>query len=190
MKKIVQPKEPIITIFPYPVSLVSCKYKGNSTITPIAWISPVCNDPPLFGISLRPERYIYNLIKNSKKFGINFPTKEILEEVDYCGTFSGKDVNKLEETDLTFFYTNKNSPPLIKECPINLECELKHATDLGSHTHFIGELKKILFDESIVDNRGISRLPDFFVGIDTNYYEIGKQIGKCQEVYKRKFSRR
>lgn len=181
MKKEIRAKEPTITLFPYPVYLISCKYKDKSNITPVGWVSPVCNEPPMFGIALRPNRYSYNLIKKSGKFALNIPTKNILEEVDYCGSFGGDEIDKIKNTDLTLVKYSENSVPIIKECPINLECEIKKTTDLGNHTHFIGEVKRILVTD------GFDDLSDFFIAIGTNYYGLSGNIGNCQNVYLKKF---
>ena len=177
----IQPKEPTITIFPYPVYLISYEYKGKSNIAPVGWVAPVCNEPPMFGVSLRSNRYSHNLIKDSGKFALNVPTQKILEEVDYCGTFSGKDFDKIKETGLTLIKTSENSPPIVEECPINLECRVRRTTNLGTHTHFIGEVERILVDDNFKD------FSDFFIAVGTNYYGLSGLIGSCQNVYLRKF---
>lgn len=181
VKQIKQPKEPIITIFPYPVYLLSCEYQEKSNIAPIGWVAPVCNEPPMFGVSLRLSRYSHDLVENSGKFALNVPTQKILEEVDYCGTFSGKDLDKIRETGLTLVKTSEYSPPIIEECPVNLECKVKKTENLGSHTHFIGEVEKILVDDNF---RSFS---NFFVVVGTDYYGLSGLIGGCQNVYLRKF---
>lgn len=182
-KQMVQPKEPTITIFPYPVYLISCEYEGKSNITTAGWVAPVCNEPPMFGVSLRASRYSHDLIKSSGKFALNIPTQDILEEVDYCGTFSGKDSDKIKETGLTLIKTSKDSPPIIEECPINLECRVKKTTDLGSHTHFIGKVERILVDDNF------ENFSNFFIAVGINYYGLSGLIGGCRNIYLRRFRR-
>ncbi|MFA4817672.1 MAG: flavin reductase family protein [Parcubacteria group bacterium] len=184
MKKIIEPKEPTITMFPYPVYLIACEHGDRKNITPVGWVSPVCNVPPLFGVSLRPGRYSYEIIRKVKKFSLNVPTEKILEESDFCGTFSGKEINKLEKTGLRFEYSSKNSPPIIEQCPVNIEFVLKKIINYGNHKHFVGEVQKILIDENLVDYKDFNQ---FFVAIGTRYYGL-KEIGKCQDVYKKKFN--
>lgn len=178
-KQVIQPKEPTITLFPYPVYLISCAYKGRQNITPVGWAAPICNEPPMFGISLRSSRFSHQLILKSKKFAINFPTIEMLKDVDYCGTFSGKGRNKLKNTGFNLIYPTKKSPPIIKECPVNIECKVISHKNYGQHTHFIGKMEKIYVDKNYE-----ALIEDSFVVIGTKYYGLTKSIGNCRETYK------
>jgi flavin reductase (DIM6/NTAB) family NADH-FMN oxidoreductase RutF len=45
-------------------------------------------------------------------------------------------------------------PPLIAECPVNLECRLVSVTDVGDHDLFIGEVLLEHVNEESVDENG------------------------------------
>jgi flavin reductase (DIM6/NTAB) family NADH-FMN oxidoreductase RutF len=140
-------------LFPTPVVLVTCQNRSSKpNIITIAWTGVVNSKPPMVGISVQPIRYSHELIRSSGEFGVNIPTREMLKIVDYCGTVSGRKVDKFEKTNLTSFGGEKIKAPLIQECPVNLECEVRHFLTLGMHHLFIGEILIIHADKGILNN--------------------------------------
>jgi flavin reductase (DIM6/NTAB) family NADH-FMN oxidoreductase RutF len=82
--------------------LVSCADEsGNSNIITCAWTGVICSEPPLVYISVRKGRHSYLIIENSKEFVINLATKDMAYEVDYCGTYSGREHDKFNEMKFT-----------------------------------------------------------------------------------------
>lgn len=73
---------------------------GNNIIT-IAWQTPLSKSPPLYGISVAPKRHSHGLIKSEKEFGVNFLTVDHLDGLKYCGSHSGKNVDKWAEAGFT-----------------------------------------------------------------------------------------
>lgn len=89
-------------LYPLPAVLVSCADKdGRSNLLTVAWAGTICTNPPMVSISVRPERYSYDLIKTTKQFVINLTTEELAYATDYCGVRSGRDVDKWKECHLT-----------------------------------------------------------------------------------------
>ena len=65
-------------LYPVPVVMVSCgNREGKKNIITIAWAGTVCSDPAMVSISVRPERYSYDMIRDTKEFVINLTTEEI-----------------------------------------------------------------------------------------------------------------
>ena len=87
---------------PVPAVMVSVTDKaGNNNIITVAWAGTVCTNPPMLSISVRPERFSYNMIKETGEFVVNLTTEELLRACDYCGVKSGRDVDKFKELHLT-----------------------------------------------------------------------------------------
>lgn len=147
-------KDPYAALFPCPVVLVTCidSNKKPNIIT-LAWVGTVCSDPPTIGLGIRPKRHSYRIIESSREFVVNIPTKEILKEADFCGIVSGKDVNKFSETRLTPEPAEKVKPPLIRECPVNIECVVKKKIPVGAHDLFLGEIVRVHIDKDILDEK-------------------------------------
>jgi len=144
-----------VALFPVPVVLVTCvDMSGKPNIITLAWAGVVCSEPPMVSISIRPSRYSYQLIKEGKEFTVNIPTAEIMREADICGTVSGRDTDKFNLTKLTPEPARHVRSPLIKECPVNLECKVKETKMLGTHEIFLAEVVAVHIDESVMTPAG------------------------------------
>ena len=149
-KKTLKPYE---ALYPVPVILVtSIDKEGKPNIITIAWAGVLCSSPPCLSISIRPSRYSFNLIKQAQEFVINIPNEKHLIETDYCGTVSGKNTDKFKQTKFTPIPASKVKPPLIKECPVNIECNVKNVVELGAHHMFIGEVVAVNADEAVLNS--------------------------------------
>ena len=108
-------------IYPLPAVMVSCQREGEKpNIITVAWTGTVCTNPPMVYISVRPQRYSYDILDETGEFVINLTTKELARATDYCGVRSGRDVDKFKETGLTAVEATKVKAPLIAEAPVNL----------------------------------------------------------------------
>ena len=173
-------KKPFTALFPCPVVLVTCvDSTGKPDIITLAWAGILCSEPPIIGLGIRPTRYSHKLIENSKEFVVNIPTAKILRETDYCGVTSGKDLDKFSKTKLTQEPADKVKPPLIRECPVNMECILKEKLPLGAHDLFIGEIVQVHIDQDILDEKGNIDFTkaDPFTYNQGEYWSLHKKLG-------------
>ncbi len=142
-------------LHPLPVVMVSvADENGKPNILTIAWAGTVCSDPAMVSISVRPERYSYNIIKKTGEFVINLTTKDLAFATDYCGVKSGRDVDKFKEMKLTAVPAEHVKAPLIGESPVNIECRVKEVIPLGSHDMFIAEVLAVHADTAYKDEKG------------------------------------
>ena len=81
--------------------MVSCAREGGKpNIITVAWAGTICSDPAMVSISVRPERYSYDIIRETGEFVINLTTEALTYAADYCGVRSGRDVDKFRKWDL------------------------------------------------------------------------------------------
>ena len=111
-------------IYPIPAVMVTSGTMEKSNIMTVAWTGIQNTNPAIVYISVRPERYSYNLIKESKEFAINLTTKELAYATDWCGVKSGAKVDKFKEMNLTKQKANFIKCPLIEESPVSVECKV------------------------------------------------------------------
>src|SRR3990172_8550639 len=138
MAKVIQ--QPRTGLYPTPAVLVSSMdQEGRPNIIAIAWAGVACSQPPMIGIGVNKLRYSHALIRDRGEFVVNVPSASLLEAVDRCGTLSGRDVTKFEAASLTPAPATEVKVPLIAECPVNLECKVRHQLGLGTHDLFLGE---------------------------------------------------
>ena len=173
-------KKPYTALFPCPVVLVTCVDSvGKPNIITLAWAGTVCSEPPMVGLGIRPSRYSHKLITDSKEFAVNIPPAKIVKETDYCGVSSGKVVDKFSETKLTPEPADKVKAPLIKECPVNMECVLRDVIPLGAHDLFIGEVVQVHVDPDVLDEKGnidFKKADPFTFNVG-EYWSLNKKIG-------------
>lgn len=71
-------------IYPIPAVMVSCGTMDKSNIITVAWTGIINTNPAMVYISVRPERYSYNLIKDSSEFVINLTNEKLAYATDWC----------------------------------------------------------------------------------------------------------
>ena len=166
---------------PVPAVMVSLADKdGKNNIITVAWAGTICTNPPMLSISVRPERYSYNLIKNTGEFVVNLTTEELVRACDFCGVKSGRDVDKFKEMKLTPLKMEHISAPGISESPVNIECKVVEAKELGSHTMFIAEVLGVTVDESHMDEKGKFLINEAGLVMYSHgeYFRMGDKLGK------------
>ena len=166
---------------PVPAVMVSLADKdGKNNIITVAWAGTICTNPPMLSISVRPERYSYNMIKNTGEFVVNLTTEELVRACDFCGVKSGRDVDKFKEMKLTPLKMEHVSAPGISESPVNIECRVVEAKELGSHTMFIAEVLGVTVDESHMDEKGKFLINEAGLVMYSHgeYFRMGDKLGK------------
>lgn len=137
---------------PVPAVMISCRSKeGKDNVVTIAWAGTVCSDPPMVSISIRPERFSHNIIKETKEFVINLVNEKLTYKTDYCGVKSGSNTDKIKEMNFKMVESEKVNAPYIEQSPINLECVVKEIIQLGSHDMFLAEVVAVHVDENLID---------------------------------------
>lgn len=184
MKKAIGPQT---LLYPMPAVLVGAQVNGKPNFMTAAWCGIASAEPPAISVAVRSARYTIKGISTHKTFSINIASSNLAAKVDYCGIYSGHKIDKSEV--FTVSYGQLDSAPLIQECPVNLECKVIHAVDLGSHVLFIGEILQTYIDEECMT----SEKPDpakidpliYTTGVG-QYQKLGEVVGKAWTIGKRK----
>ena len=168
-------------LYPIPAVMVSCGRENETpNIITVTWAGNVCSSPAMLSISVRPERYSYDIIKETGEFVVNLTNKKTAKQADWCGVRSGRDYDKFKEMHLTPLKSNKISAPGIEECPVNIECKVKQIIPLGSHDMFIAEVMCVDVDDTYLDEKG--RFDMHRAGLIAyshgEYFELGQKLGK------------
>lgn len=167
-------------VYPLPAVMVSCGDFENANIITVAWTGTICTNPAMTYISIRPERYSYDIIKNTGEFVINLTTKKLARSTDFAGVRSGRDINKFEALKLTKEKANEVNVPLIKESPINIECKVTEIKELGSHHMFIAKVLCVDVDEKYLDKTGRFNMEKcgLIAYSHGQYFELGEKLGR------------
>ena len=179
MKK--QEWKPGNMLYPVPAVMVSCGREGETpNIITVAWAGTICSDPAMLSISVRPERYSYDIIRETGEFVVNLTSKELTRATDWCGVKSGRDVDKFKEMNLTAApAVHLKGAPIIAESPVNIECKVVKKEELGSHHMFLAEVVAVHVDEQYLDekNRFALEKTELISYVHGEYYSLGKLLG-------------
>jgi flavin reductase (DIM6/NTAB) family NADH-FMN oxidoreductase RutF len=166
---------------PSPAALItSIDENGRPNILTLGEVFNISiRQPVIVGIAIRPATYSHSLIQKTGEFVINLTTTSIVESVDRCGSATGRNgFDKLKEYGLTAVPAIYVKPPLIQECPINIECKVAGIQRIGDHDLVLGEVLGVHADEDKLDATGKLRLEqlDLLVYLTGSYWTLGKKI--------------
>ena len=167
-------------LYPLPAVMVSmADENGKSNIITVGWTATVCTNPPMLSISVRPERYSYDILKRTGEFVVNLTTEKLAKATDYCGVRSGADVDKFKEMNLTEEPATQVKAPMIKESPVNIECKVRKIEELGSHHMFIADVVAVNVDDDYMNEKNKFELAKAnpIVYSHGEYFGIGRSLG-------------
>lgn len=167
---------------PVPAVMVSCRNKaGEDNIIAIAWVGVVNSSPPMVSISVQPARHSHHMIQETGEFVINVPDVGLTRATDYTGRHSGRDTDKFLDLKLTKLEGEQVKVPLIAECPINLECKVRHVLNLGSHDMFVAEVVQGHISKDMVDEKGALDMKKYqaIAYGGGQYRKVGELIGQA-----------
>ncbi|MEX2246954.1 MAG: flavin reductase family protein [Dehalococcoidia bacterium] len=157
-----------------PVVLLTTAWHSNTNVMPAVFTTPISIDPPLIGVAVHPARHTHDMIRFSEEFALNVPTRELLHHVQYLGSVTGAELNKLELTRLPSFRARRVQAPLLEGCIGWIECGVEDAYKIGDHTLFVGKVaaasvEQDAFDETwLLADKELS--PLHYLGV--NYYSV------------------
>lgn len=169
---------------PLPVVLVTTrlrdKDKVSDNIIPISWTGIVESAPHMVNINISRGKYSGEIIKKTKQFVVAIPGAEYLKEIDISGTTHGDKVDKFSLTGFEKLDASNIDAPLIKQCPINMECTLEDIISFKSHDMFIGKIEATHLDDEYADEKGE---PDFkkiniLCYANGDYWDLGSKLEK------------
>ena len=168
------------TLFPMPAAVISVGVGEKANLITLAYVGKVCMEPPIIAIGIHPNRYSYNLIEEHGEFVINYPSKDQLKMMDYCGNTSGRNTDKWKDLGLTKEKASMVQVPMVKEFPLNMECKVVNKLKLGSHMTYFGEvLETHSHPDWIIAKKLDPDKLNLYTYMEMNYFEIQQgSIGK------------
>ena len=171
--------------FPMPVVLIGTEVKGKANFFTVAWVMKFNYAPAKIGFISGKDHYSNQGILKNKTFSVNIPSRKQIKSADYCGIVSGRKKDKslvfeIEEGTLA-------GAPLIKDCPISLECKLEKTIDVDGDHLFVGKVinaygVKSCFTHGKPDMKKIA--PFMYTSPDNFYWGLGKPLAKAWSVGK------
>ena len=173
-------------IYPMPVVVVGATVGGKKNYMAVGWVTRVNISPPMVGFGSSKTHYTNKGIYEYKEFSISIPSLDLIKEVDYSGIVSGSRVDKSELFES--FYGELKYAPMIKNCPVTMECKLVQVVELPSHEFFIGEIVGTYTEERYITEGkpDINKINPFTLTMpDNHYWATGEMAGKAWSVGKK-----
>lgn len=171
-------------LYPNPIIIVGCKVDGRINYLNVSYCGIVNKNPAMIYISINRHHHSFKGILQNKEFSINIPSKKLLRETDYCGIVSGKDVDKSKL--FNNFYGENGDIPMIKECAINMECEVIKKVELDyTNVIFIAKVLETYSEEKYLtdDNFDLKKINPILLSMyEFNYYSVGEKLGKAWNI--------
>ncbi len=89
---------------------------------------------PVFTVLVRPTRYTFQVIEKSHDFSVNVLPDEFKKQLAFCGTRSGKTIDKIKECGFKMEKGIEISTPFLSEATIHYECRIAEKTRLDPGT--------------------------------------------------------
>jgi flavin reductase (DIM6/NTAB) family NADH-FMN oxidoreductase RutF len=178
---------PVERLYPMPCVLVVGGDAELADTLAVAWINIVSSTPATVAMGLRKTRHTLELIRRNREFTVNVPDTALAAAVDYCGTTPGRGRDKFEDAGLTLEPSAVVAPPMIAECPFNLECRVTSEVPIGEYVLVIGEVIEAHAEERVLrhgtDLVEIDALdPLIYVAGVREYRAIGDKIADAYRI--------
>ena len=155
---------------------------GKAEACTLAFYMVSSHMPPCVTVAINAtqRRKTLAAMLKSKAFVLAFPSIDQIKEADYLGVESGYNTDKIKNIGFTVTEAKTVHAPIINELPLSFECEIVHTVTVGSHMQVTGELKRILSEESILNDKGridIKKLnPIIYDEEQVQYLSVGEKL--------------
>lgn len=130
-------------IWPRVVALVcSVDKNGKPNVMTASFLMPVSFNPKYIAVSIAPERHTFENLKEVKEMTVNICDASMREIAEFCGSCSGRNVDKFEEANLSKEVSEAVSPPCVKQAPVSFECKVEGMHRYGDHFIVVGRVVK------------------------------------------------
>ena len=87
---------------------------------------------PIMMVMVRNSRHTFSLIEKAADFTVSIPTGDMKKEIAFCGTKSGRDIDKFNACSLKISPSRKVSSPIIQIPGIHFECRIVYKNPIAS----------------------------------------------------------
>ena len=133
--------------YPKVAAIVTASAQGKDNAMTAAWHSSISLHPPLYGVSISPKRFTYQLITESKEFGINFIPLEKASLAAFIGGTPGQEIDKFERLNIEKEKPLRTGVPILEDAYAAYECKLVDSKPYGDHIWVVGEIVAVHFLE-------------------------------------------
>jgi len=172
-------------IYPMPVVIAGTVADGRRNFMTVAWVTKLNSDPPMIGLCVARKQHTARGIQQTGEFSVNIPSVDQATLVDYCGLVSGRDEDKAAHVEV--FEGALKSAPMVRQCPLTMECRLSQTVELPGSFLFIADVVNVYASESILTDDAVDavKLRPFVLTMPgASYRALGEEVGRAWEIGK------
>ena len=172
-------------IYPMPVVIAGAVTDGRPNFMTVAWLTKLSYSPPLIGLCMARKQHTAKGIQQTGEFSVSIPSVRQAVLVDYCGLVSGREEDKAAQVEI--FEGALTSAPMVRQCPLTMECRLSQTVELPSGFFFIGEVINVYASESVLTDGAVDVVklrPIVLTMPSASYWDLGEVVGKAWEIGK------
>ncbi len=170
-------------VLPAMITLTGANVAGKPNYLTVACFAVLSQLPPVVSVALYEKHYTVSGIRENRTFSVNIPSLDMVKVTDYCGMVSGHKVDKSQLFDT--FYGELETAPMIRECPLCIECRVCHEMASGNNVIFMGEVAAAYANASVL----VDEVPDIrkinpLVLFKTDYHSLqfGPTVAQAYQV--------
>jgi flavin reductase (DIM6/NTAB) family NADH-FMN oxidoreductase RutF len=134
---------------PVVATIVTSHARGQDNALAIGLHTLISHNPPICGIAVMPEKFSYQLISESKEFGVNFLSFEDVKLVCAVGSSTGREIDKFQKFNIAKDKSVKTSVPILKKAYAAYECKLIDDIGYGSHRLLVGDIVAVHWQKEV-----------------------------------------
>ena len=153
---------------PVVATIVTAHARGQDNALAIGLHTLISHNPPICGIAVMPEKYTYELIVDSREFGVNYMSFEEVKLVCAVGTRTGRKIDKFQKFNIAKEKSVRTEVPILEKAYAAYECKLIDDTGYGNHRWLVGDivavhwLQEVYTPENTLDLNKVN--PVLFLG--------------------------
>ena len=141
MLKPVDIESGVLHRFPEALALIVSKDQSQKiNLCPIGYFTLIAWEPKTWVIGLYEKHYSTKIISETKEFVLCLPSVEQAKDLLYCGSISGRKVDKTKSISLKFTPSSTVKPPLVEDSIACFECKVVQQRVIGDHVAFFGQI--------------------------------------------------
>ena len=165
---------------PWTQTILGTHFEGKVNFMALDWLTRVNFQPAMLGICVNRMHASNEANRSSGEFSVNVPSIDMVDITDYTGLVSGKNVDKSGLFEI--FYGQLKSAPMIKLCPLSMECKVTQTVDLPTNTFFVAEIIDIYSEDRFLTEGkpDVKKINPFLLTMpDNRFWSIGECVGKA-----------
>jgi flavin reductase (DIM6/NTAB) family NADH-FMN oxidoreductase RutF len=141
MQKQVEFAEAVRTKYPEQVVIVIAKDQhGKANPITLGWTMFASGDPLMIAIAVARGHYSVEAIEHSRCFTLAWPSAEMAQDALFFGSRSGRDTDKLAESDCRTEPATRIDALLLSDAVANFECIEESRIAAGDHIIYVGRV--------------------------------------------------